>query len=409
MKSVFTEKAAVNFKKVQQTTIFLVSYFMFFITTLQSPLASPTVYSYNTTIYDLDKAQEGYTLYTVPNTDSYDPGSRIVLIDMEGNEIHQWEYSGHKFVYAEPLLNNSHVLAIVDSTQTGIRSMKEFDWDGNVVWEFFDQEGTKRFHHDFQRLSNGNTMILRNERRDVIEISSEIVLDDSIIEVTPEGKIVWEWYTSDHYDEFGFNDEAKMLIRNEGMDWAHTNSIQSLSFNLINAHPFKESNILVSQRQTNIIFIIDKDTGQIVWKIGPDCFLTIGQHNAQLIDPGFRGAGNILLFDNGGTGGWPQKFRLDSRVIEINPVRKEIVATYNALKSGEPLHSFFSAFAGGAQRLINGNTLICDAIYGRLFEITEDGEIVWEYVNPNFWFNTARGCRENLVYRAWRVPLDWRK
>ncbi|MDP6762636.1 MAG: aryl-sulfate sulfotransferase [Planctomycetota bacterium] len=44
--------------------------------------------------------------------------------------------------------------------------------------------------------------------------------------------------------------------------------------------------------------------------------------------------------------------------------------------------SFFSAFISGAQRLLNGNTLVCSGARGRVFEVTAEGEIVWEYLNP---------------------------
>jgi hypothetical protein len=46
--------------------------------------------------------------------------------------------------------------------------------------------------------------------------------------------------------------------------------------------------------------------------------------------------------------------------------------------------SFFSPFMGGAERLWNGNTMVCESAFGRLFEVTPDGTLVWEYVIPDF-------------------------
>jgi hypothetical protein len=43
---------------------------------------------------------------------------------------------------------------------------------------------------------------------------------------------------------------------------------------------------------------------------------------------------------------------------------------------------FFSSEISGAQRLPNGNTLICAGVIGHLFEVTPAGEVVWQYVNP---------------------------
>ncbi|MBC2696156.1 MAG: hypothetical protein HF982_12960 [Desulfobacteraceae bacterium] len=81
--------------------------------------------------------------------------------------------------------------------------------------------------------------------RNVPEISPITILDDYIIEVNPQGEIVWEWYTYEHFGEFGFSDEAEELISAHGGDWAHTNSIQSLPENSLGDPKFKKGNILV--------------------------------------------------------------------------------------------------------------------------------------------------------------------
>ena len=64
---------------------------------------------------------------------------------------------------------------------------------------------------------------------------------------------------------------------------------------------------------------------------------------------------------------------------------------------------------GSARRLPNGHTLICEAMRGRIFQVTPNGEIVWEYVNPHFG-KVALGEREittNFIYRAQPVPYEW--
>ena len=64
---------------------------------------------------------------------------------------------------------------------------------------------------------------------------------------------------------------------------------------------------------------------------------------------------------------------------------------------------FNSFICSGAQRLDNGNTLICECTKGRLFEVTVDGDIVWEYMNAP----GEVGRRSNGVYRAYRLPYEW--
>ena len=93
-----------------------------------------------------------------------------------------------------------------------------------------------------------------------------------------------------------------------------------------------------------------------------------------------------------------------SRVIEVDRVTKEIVWEYR----DDPPHAFFSAYISGAQRLPNGNTLITEGAYGRIFEVTPELEVVWEYINPYFgsWSPVdtslvGRGL-QNRVFRAFR-------
>jgi Arylsulfotransferase (ASST) len=111
-------------------------------------------------------------------------------------------------------------------------------------------------------------------------------------------------------------------------------------------------------------------------------------------------SGNLLIFDNG-------VHRLDdsfpwSRVLEIDPATKEIVWTYR-----EPFaFNFFSPHSSNAQRLPNGNTFINEGAFGRLFEVTPEKEVVWEYVNPNFGTQNPHMPEQNWVFRAYRYSED---
>lgn len=65
---------------------------------------------------------------------------------------------------------------------------------------------------------------------------------------------------------------------------------------------------------------------------------------------------------------------------------------------------FFSQYVSSAQRLPNGNTMITEGAGGRIFEVTTEDEIVWEYVNPYFVVDPSR---TNRIFRAHRLPYDW--
>jgi hypothetical protein len=366
----------------------------------------PTCYPTGTTILDPEKACNGYTLFAA--VDSISNQKEIVLINMVGNIVHRWNPEA-SFGYAKPL-PNGNLLAFtwIDSLSGPADDLYcgviEIDWESTIVWEYCNPIHSQ-LHHDFERLENGNTLLLARKELNAPNISSDPVVNDYIVEIRPQGGVVWRWDTCQHFDEFEFRAEAKQMIFNSGGDWAHTNSIQSLPVNPHSDPAFEEGNILVSQRETNIIFIIDKETGDIVWKIGPDDNLTIGQHDAKMIPDGYPGAGNIIVFDNGGSAGYPAEFRSYSRVLEIDPLTREIAWEYDALRSGREALSFFSPRHSGVQRLPNGNTLICESHTGRFFEVAADGEIVWEYVNPFFTtvkFGSFTVCT-NRMYRISRV------
>ena len=103
--------------------------------------------------------------------------------------------------------------------------------------------------------------------------------------------------------------------------------------------------------------------------------------------------GNVLVFDNGSHRlHHPLPF---SRVIEIDRQSNQIVWEYQ----DNPSYNFFSPYISGARRLPNGNTLITEGMFGRMFQVTGSGEVVWEYVNPYF-HPTPDGWLVNSVFRA---------
>ncbi len=134
----------------------------------------------------------------------------------------------------------------------------------------------------------------------------------------------------------------------------------------------------------------------------------IGQHHAHIIPKGLPGAGNLLVFDNGGSSGYGftnptahqrRQFlaRAGSRVLEVNPVTLELVWSYAGPR-------FFGSNISGAQRLPNGNTLVTEGPGGRLFEVTREGQIVWEYIYPRFQRRTV--CKQRLPRLSTPLRLD---
>jgi hypothetical protein len=415
---------------------------------------SPSVYPTGTTIYDPAKAWNGYTVFDTPNQQG------AVLIDMNGTLLRRWPE-----VAATPgpfrLLPGGDLVGGSSQRRPHQEAVAllQINWKGDVVWKFdrteLVEEGGKpstwmaRQHHDWQRegsavgyyapdtrpmTTGGRTLILTHKNVTRPQISDKLLEDDRLIEVGWDGTIVWDWLASDHVDGFGFGESARNAIhrfpawidaRGSG-DWLHINAAAYVGPNRWydeGDQRFKPDNVLISSRNASFMAIIDRATGDIVWRMGPDYRETralrtlgqiLGQHNPHLIPKGLPGAGNLLVFDNGGGSGYGydspvaptgmnSMTRIDSRVLEINPVTFEKIWEYSV--GGQERFLFASHYVSSVQRLPNGNTLVDEGADGRMFEVTAAKEIVWEYVNP--YFAIENGSRTNRVYRAQRVPYDW--
>jgi len=336
--------------------------------------------------FDPQKAYFGYTLFAPMG------GKTVWLIDMEGRFVHRWEMPYVPGCHGR-LLPNGHLLYAGKTDKDPLPDfggsagvLLEVDWNGRLVWKHEDPY----MSHDFFRMDNGHTMILRwvpipsdvaaKIKGGVAGTEREGVMwSDVLREVDPQGRVVWEWIGYEHFDP-----EIDVLCPLCKRDrWGQANA----------CYVMPDGNVLVSYAFMGMIEIVEKASGKIIWRWGMGNELGF-QHNPTVLDNG-----NILVFDNG-------RHRIlapdYSRVIEINPKTNEVEWEYTA----NPPSDFYGSFMGGAQRLPNGNTLICEAPHGRFFEVTPEGETVWEYVNP-FYHGFQRFGRTNMVFRAMRYGHDY--
>jgi hypothetical protein len=381
---------------------------------------------------------DGYTLFT-----KIQPSGRAMLVDMQGELVHAWATSG----FPAQMMPGGSLLGSegpYDNSRSRARLVQE-SWSGARDWVysgwFQDDQGDSlaRQHHDQQRRGNpvgyyapgqtadprGSTLVLAHSERNRPDISPHTLLDDVVYEVDWAGRQTgWVWAASDHIDQFGFSPVAREAIAaaraQDGLfDWLHVNSLARLGANRhwdAGDSRFHPDNLILSARRANLVFILAADTGDLVWRIGPDfadgpeasLSQFCGQHHAHLIPKGLPGEGNILVFDNGGPAGFGQnargltsvKYSRDySRVVEFDPIRLEIVWQYGPAEGPE---AFYSEHVSGAQRLPNGNTLITKGTYGEILEVTPEQEIVWRY-----WTHKASDTDLNYIYRAYRVPPEW--
>ena len=352
-----------------------------------------------------ERAFAGFTLFA-PH---FVQNRNVYLIDLQGEVVHTWNMpyppglSGY-LTDRGTLFYNGRTSEQSFLSRFPFKGgvVLEADWNGKILLEVRHPD----HHHHGILLRNGNVLlncmgqvpedIARRVKGGVEEDTfpsgqyaprskSETgkMYSDYLAEVTASGQTVWEWRTWEHLDP---EEDGITEIQAPRTLWAQGNSVFELP----------DGDILTSYRPTSTVIRISRKTGKILWKLGSPTIA--GQHAPTLL-----AYGNILIFDNG-------VHRLDdsmpfSRVIEVNPATNEIAWKYQ----DRPAWNFFSPRMGNAQRLPNGNTLVCESSFGRFFEVTHDGAIVWEYVNPFFgkpFFAGAPGTEGNLVFRALRYSAD---
>ena len=296
--------------------------------------AAPAKFPKKLTILDSAKVQHGYfTIYTSP------PQKTVYLLNNKGDVVHEWGNPDGPGTLpigevVKPAPNGGILTYLrVDPSDSKRRRIVELSYVGDIVWEYFNPD-IPTLNHDFQRLPNGNLLLLGSRVVSAPHIAPGDIKDDVIFEVNRTGNIVWSWSTVDHFNQLQYPDETIEIIKNKEIvpqndqgDIFHTNSIQSLPPNPAAESDlrFSKGNILVSQRNTNLVFVIDKATGNVVWRMRKK---SIGQHHVKMIPWSLPGAGNILMFDNGGWAGYPRVYRFHSRVLEIDPLTKNVQWEY---------------------------------------------------------------------------------
>jgi hypothetical protein len=350
------------------------------------------------------------------------------LMDCNGTINHTW-HSAYTPMAASYMLDDGTIL-LPFSWSTG--GFQKIAWNDTILWDYHYSLPMSYCHHDVKPLPNGNVLMICQSMvppqdaiqagRNPANIWGQYFLPDFIIEVhqtgPTTGDIVWEWHMMDHLiqdfdptkDNYGVvGDHPELIDVNFGEyftgDWIHTNSVDyNPDFDqiLLSAHDFDEVWIIDHSTSTNQAAGheggIYGHGGDLLYRWGnPQAYrrgtvsneVLYFQHQCTWIKPGYPGAGNILVFANGNNRpGGPY-----STIEEFTPPVDN--NGYYYLEPGQaygpdnvtwhyqatPPQSMYSNVFSGAQRLMNGNTLICDGVPGRFIEVTPDHEVVWLYQN----------------------------
>jgi Arylsulfotransferase (ASST) len=341
------------------------------------------------TVHDQASAWPGYTFLTMYRNGRYGAS----LIDMEGRLLHTWDvafsdiWPEQEHLEVTPpdfdvhfhgavLFPNGDVILSL----AGVGAVR-IDACSGIVWNV-----PAATHHAVDHLPNGETLMLARHEHHAASPGhprlrpgpSGYLFEDTVLRVGPDGSVTEEISILDILYDSGW--QALLLVGDgdpEGDDPTHLNDVEVLRADMADAFPlFEAGDVALSLRDLNTILVVDGRTWRIKWTMtGP----FMDQH-----DPDFLPNGHILVFDNRGLGfdnrgGIRTRAFHASRILEIDPVTRQIVWTYQGTDS-EP---FFTEIRGKQQALPSGNVLVVEADGGRVFEIAREptNRIVWEYVN----------------------------
>lgn len=385
-----------------------------------------------------DLALDGYT-FIAPQVNS-----KAYVIDNEGRVVKEWDFgSPTREIH---FLENGNLMVVKSAkddidfslfTQGYVTdgAVAEYSWEGDLVWEYAFVGALRHQHHGIDILPNGNVLAILWDYHHINEAIAlgldpaivaeifhdvEVFLPDVIVEIDKESsEIVWTWDAWDHVIQnvadslpnFGLlsanpqridiNYHApyvKGYTPNSGFeDWMHSNAVNynpTLDQLVISVHRFDEfwiiNGSLTSEEAAG-------PAGDLLYRWGNPFAYGQGslaedrklfqQHDAQWIDEGLPGAGNILIYNNRHNVIVEDEVAEDeySSIIELKlPLRED--GSYDWSAEAEIVwqydQDFYSRIISGVQRLPNGNTLITAGVPGRLLEVTTDGRVVWEFVNP---------------------------
>ncbi|PLW92144.1 MAG: hypothetical protein C0592_12310 [Marinilabiliales bacterium] len=375
------------------------------------------------------ESYNGYTLFApIVYTETY-------LIDNCGKIIHSWpsSYKPGNSVY---LTEDGFLLRTGSVGNTSFTAggnggiIEKIDSAGNVVWSYSISDSQQCQHHDIAILPNGNILAIvwdSHTSTDAIANGrnpatvNSVLWSEKIIEINPTNdSIVWEWYVWDHLiQDFSAVQANYGVVADhpELVDINFTNAAASEDWLHMNAvfYNAEFDQIAVSLHNTHEIWIIDHSTstteaashsggtygkgGDLLYRWGNpqayDCGSAAnqkfyGQHDVRWIPAGYPGEGMIMVYNNGinrPSGNYstvdvfmPAVDSLGNYTMTAGTACPPVALSWQYMAATPT--DFYSAAISGAERMPNGNTLICQGEDGTMFEVDSVGNMVWKYISP---------------------------
>ena len=313
------------------------------------------------------------------------------IIDLNGDTVHQWDID-----WFEMWSNPEHLPEpIVPQSQPGTNIHGAMVMDnGDLVFNF-ESKGLVRIdrnsevvwrlpyitHHSIHQHDDGNLWVSgsKYQTQKVPRLPNLIppFYEETILEVSPQGKILREWYVADILRQNGYtgllymgslNNENTRIQGDDRLlgktDILHLNDVEPFS-NKMQPGFFQPGDVMVSLRNINTVFIFNVETEKIK-------YISTGEFVRQH-DPDFIDGDTISVFDNNNASEPERKSKITIVSAKDN--------SHRVFFEGSKDNHFYTRVMGKHQWQPNGNLLITESMSGRGFEIDRQGKVVWEYVN----------------------------
>lgn len=340
------------------------------------------------TVHDTSRAFQGYNILI----SGHGPG--VTMTDMNGEVVHDWfnnrvsiyglwpetQAEGMPFEYwrRTHLDENGDLTVMIEAG-----GVVKVDRDSNLLW-YSDWNGA---HHDISVDSEGNVYAIgRTIHENPSYFPEKTIAEDFIVILDSLGNEIRRISTLDVIRDSRY---APVLRRMpDGGDVLHANTIEYIEPDALPEGyegPLRPNTVLLSHRAIDLVCAVDLEEETVYWA---ESDLWHMQHQPTVLEDG-----TMLVYDNQGLGEI-------STVLQFDPATSEVLWLYR----GDSDNPFYSVGSGSCQRLPNGNTLITESMMGRAFEVTPQGEIVWEFYNPQ-----RAGENQELIatlFEVVRVPPE---
>jgi hypothetical protein len=359
-------------------------------TQIRSSLLLEHTYEGNGVVkHDPNQAYQGMTVLQ----GIFPGGTQLRLIDMDGNLIHTWPLDFFA-IWPNPVhLSEEKIPRTPYDYHTqgnyvfpdgsiianlGYLGTVKLDKCGKVLWTV-----DRMTRHFVSPTPDGYYWIGAN--RNIDDIAEELLFFDidrsflkegfqryenTVLVISPDGEIVDEFSVLKAFHDAGYEGHIFDAFKIDKTDLTHHNDIEVVSHALAKKiEGVNEGDYLLSIRNMHMLIILDQHTRAIKWTYSGSW---TRQHDADITPDG-----NIIVFNNSRKN-FGFRSIAGSSLIELDPLTRQTRVVYP--NEGQP--GFFTDIFGTHQTLPNGNILISEGKAGRVFEINQQGDIVWDFVSP---------------------------